>query len=161
MKKSAHIFFGHEEHYELMISEEQDIQLTADVDGAVTVYDVTGGTKPERKLLYTNPDTSAQMTTDAMFQESEILGYEYLIFTVTSTSGDYEVEEWCEIEPLKAHSGQFVISMPANSALWARKVYRSSGAVKPSVNVYSLGTTTENRDYCIIKKVECVKGVKA
>lgn len=161
MTKEGGIRFSGDEYYKILVDEEGSISLTADVDGEETVYDVTGGAKPERKLLYTNPDTTVQMTTDALFQESEILGYEYLIFTVTSTGGDYEVEEWCEIEPLKAHNGQFVISMPTSNALWARKVYRSSGAVKPSASVYDQGKTTENRDYCIIKKVECVKGVKA
>lgn len=161
MIKEGGLRFSGKEHYSIFIDEENNISMVAEVDGVTTEYDVSGGAKPERKLLYTNPDTTVQMTTDTLFQESEIAGYEYLIFTVTSTGGDYEVEEWCEIEPLKAHNGQFVISMPANNALWARKVYRSSGAVKPSAAVYNLGTTTENRDYCIIKKVECVKGVKA
>ena len=160
MKKSACIFFGHEEHYELMINEEQEIQLTADVDGVVTEYDVTGGGGGvERKLLYTNPDPTAQMTDDTLFMETEIEGYDFLAFTVTTTTGNFEVEEWCEIEPLKALSGQFIISIPAGGYLYARKIYRSGGAVKPSVSVYEIGKTTGDRNMCIVKKVEAVKGV--
>lgn len=143
------------------IDEEKNITLTADIDGEVTEYDVTGGGgKIERKLLYTNPNTGIEMSTDSMFEESEIEGYEYLIFTVTDTSGSYEVEEWCEIAPLKNHGGQFIVSMPISGELYGRKVYRSSGAVKPSAGVYKIGATTENRNACIIKTVECVKGIQ-
>lgn len=131
--------------------------IKAEIDGEEKDYTLGGGV--ERKLLYTNPDTTSQMTDVTMFQESEIEGYQYLCFTVTDTSGSFEVEEWCEIEPLKNHSGQFIISMPIGSKLYGRKVYRSNGAVKPSVGVYEIGKTTENRDACIIKTIECVKGV--
>ena len=118
------------------------------------------GESIERKLLYTNPDTSVEMTTDTMFNESEILDYQYLVFTVTDTSGSFEVEEWCEIAPLKDHNGQFAVSIPMDNELWVRKVYRSSGAVKPSASVYAIGKTTQDKTKCIIKTVECVKGVK-
>ena len=158
MKRQGAIRFSKNEYYEIN-ADDGNITLKTIIDDTETEYDVTGGTPPERKLLYTNPDTSAQMEAVTLFQESEILGYEYLVFTVTNTAGDYAVEEWCEIEPLRTHAGQFVISMPASSALYARKIYRSSGAVKNSVSVYNLGTTNENRDYCIVAKVECVKGV--
>lgn len=118
---------------------------------------VEAGSGIEKKLLYTNPDTSQEMTGVTLFNESEIEGYDYLCFTVTDTSNSYEVKEWCEIEPLKAHGGQFIISMPISGGLYGRKVYRSSGAVKPSTAVYELGKTTENRSLCIIKTVEAIK----
>lgn len=118
------------------------------------------GNAIDKKLLYTNPDTSIEMTGDTLFNESEIEGFEYLIFTVTDTSNSFEVEEWCEIAPLKSHSGQFVVSLPENNELWVRKVYRSNGAVKPSASVYALGKTTQDKSMCIIKTVECVKGVQ-
>ena len=112
---------------------------------------------PKRKLLFENPDTSQEMSGITLFNESELEGYDYISFIVTSTSGDYEVEELCEIAPLKAHSGQFVVSMPITDALYCRKIYRSAGAVKVSTAVYDLGKTTGNKAYCIIKKVEAVK----
>lgn len=134
-------------------------KITATVDGVETEYSLGGGGGVEKKLLYTNPDPTSQMTTDTMFMESEIEGYQYLCFTVTDTTDSFEVEEWCEIEPLKARGGQFIVSLPTNGTLYGRKVYRSNGAVKPSAGVYEIGKTTENRNACIIKTVECVKGV--
>lgn len=128
--------------------------IKAVVDGVETEYSLGSG---ERKLLYTNPDTSIEMSGDTLFNESEILGYQYLIFTVTDTTGSFEVEEWCEIAPLHDHSGQFAISLPMNNELWVRKVYRNSGAVKPSTSVYAIGKTTQDKSMCIITKVECAK----
>ena len=125
-------------------------------DGYVLV-DATGGGGIERKRLYDNPDTSVEMTGATLFQEAEIEGYTYLSFIVTSTGGSVEVEEICEIEPLKALGGQFVISLPASGTLYCRKVYRSSGAVKPSTSVYEIGKTTGDKNYCIIKSVDAVK----
>lgn len=134
--------------------------LKAVVDGEEKEYTLgEGGSGVERKRLYTNPDTTIEQSTDAMFQESEIEGYQYLAFIVTDTTGSYEVEEWCEIAPLKTHGGQFIISMIVSGELYGRKIYRSSGAVKPSTGVYKLGATTENRNVCIIKSVDAVKGV--
>lgn len=160
IKKQGGIRFNGSEYYEINVQDE-NISLLADVDGTSTEYDVTGGGGGgiERKSLYVNPDTSAQMTGDTLFQESEIEGYQYLIFTVTNTAESFEVEEWCEIAPLKEHGGQFVISFPAGGSLWVRKIYRSGGAVKPSVSVFSIGTTNENRDMCIVKSIEAAKGV--
>ena len=136
----------------------EDIKLTTIINGEVTEYDVTGGGGGiERKRLYDNPDITVEMTGNTMFQETEIEGYTYLSFIVTSTDGSVEVEELCEIEPLKALSGQFVISLPANGTLYYRKVYRSSGAVKPSTSVYEVGKTTGDKNYCIIKSVDAVK----
>lgn len=161
MTKEAIIFFGNDEHYDLKVAGDA-ITLDVDKDGTHTSYDVTGGGGGgiESKTLYTNPDISQRMSGDTiLFAESEIEGYEFLVFTITTTSGDFEVREWCEIAPLKSHSGQFIVSIPIGSTLYGRKVYRTSGNVKPSVGVYELGKTTENRDACIIKTVECVKGV--
>lgn len=123
-------------------------------DSYVTV-DAESGSK--RKLLFENPDISQEMSGITLFEERELEGYDYISFIVTSTTGDYEVEELCEIVPLKAHGGQFVVSMPVSNALYCRKIYRSSGAVKVSAAVYDLGKTTGNKAYCIIKKVEAVK----
>ena len=125
-------------------------------DSYVTV-DAAGGGGIERKLLFTNPDITQEMTNTSLFEEAEIEGYDYLAFTVTNTSGSWEVEEWCEIEPLKSNSGQFIISMPVNGNPYGRKIYRTSGTVKASTNVYKLGATTEDRSACIVKKVEAVK----
>ena len=111
----------------------------------------------KRKLLFENPDITQEMAGISLFEESELEGYDYISFIITSTSGDYEVEEVCEIEPLKAHGGQFVVSMPAGGALYCRKIYRSSGSVKVSTAVYDLGKTTGDKAYCIIKKAEAVK----
>ena len=97
------------------------------------------------------------MPSTDLFNESEIEGYDYLAFTLTTTSGDWEVEEWCEIAPLKIHSGQFIVSMPEGANPYGRKIYRSSGIVKASTNVYKLGATTENRALCIVKSVDAVK----
>lgn len=130
------------------------------VEGGVETEYSLGSGGVERKRLYTNPDISVEMTTDTLFNESEILEYQYLVFTVTDTSNSFEVEEWCEIAPLKQRSGQFAISMPVDNELWVRKVYRSSGNVKPSAAAYALGKTTQDKSKCIIKTVECVKGVK-
>lgn len=121
------------------------------------LVDAEGGASIERKELYVNPDTSIEMTGDTLFMESEIEGYDFLAFVVTDTTGSFEVEEWCEIEPLKAHDGQFVISMPNSGPLYCRKVYRSAGAVKPSVAVYDIGKTTGDKNFCIIKSVDAVK----
>lgn len=127
-----------------------------DIEGGVeTTYDIGGGSG--RKLLYTNPDPTAQMSTDAMFNASELEGYTFIEFIVTNTAGEYEVKELCEIAPLKAHSGQFVISLPVSNALWVRKIYRSSGAIKPSTGVYEIGKTTEDRNQCIVKEAYAVK----
>lgn len=115
------------------------------------------GGKIERKRLYDNPDTTQQMTTDTLFTESEILDYDFLAFMVTNTEGSIEVEEWCEIAPLHDASGQFVISNPTGSSLYARKVYRTGGNVKPSAGVYDLGATTQDKNQCIIKYVDAVK----
>lgn len=134
-----------------------NMTLTKEEEGQETEYIIGEGI--ETKLLYTNPNTTTEMTTETMFLESEIEGYQYLVFTITDTTGAYEVKEWCEIEPLKRQSGQFAISMPINGGLYVRKVYRSNGNVKPSAGVYSIGTTTEDRTACIIKTVEAVKGV--
>ena len=130
--------------------------VTSDIDGVVTKYSLGGGT-PERKRLYTNPDTSIQQGSVTLFNTSEDEGYKYLIFTITNTAGDYDVEEWCELEPLKAHAGQFVVSYPINNKLLCRKIYRTQGTVKTSVNVYNLGTTEEDRNGCIVKYVDAVK----
>lgn len=126
-------------------------------NGVESEYSLGSGV--ERKSLYTNPDISVEMTTDTLFNESEILDYQYLVFTVTDTINSFEVEEWCEIAPLKEHSGQFAISIPVDNELWVRKVYRSGGAVKPSASVYALGKTTQDKTKCIIKSVDAVKGV--
>ena len=161
MKKAGGIRFSFDEYYGIVV-EDENITLTAEKDGTTTEYDVTGGGggKIEKKRLYTNPDTTVEMSTDGMFDESEIEGYQYLLFTVTDTAGSYTVEEWCEIAPLKTHGGQFVVSMPIGGVLYVRKIYRSSGAVKPSTGVYEIGKTTENRAACIIKSVDAVKGVQ-
>lgn len=119
------------------------------------LVDAESGSK--RKLLFENPDTSQEMTGITLFEESELDGFDYISFIVTSTSGDYEVEELCEIEPLKTRSGQFVVSMPTSDHLYCRKIYRSAGAVKVSTSVYDLGKTTGDKAYCIIKKAEAVK----
>ena len=144
------------EYYSVNIDGE-NITMETEINGVKKDYDVTGGPQIERKNLYINPNPTAQQTTDTLFMETEIEGFDYLAFTVTDITNDYEVEEWCEIEPLKAHSGQFVISTPIAGGLYARKVSRSFGAVKPSASVYELGKTTENRDFCIIKSVDAVK----
>ena len=125
-------------------------------DGVETTYDIKGGGE-NRKLLYTNPDPTAQMSTEAMFNESDLDGYTYIEFVVTNTAAQYEVKELCEIEPLKGHGGQFVISYPTSSGLWVRKIYRSSGGVKPGVGVYDIGKTTEDRTQCIVKEAYAVK----
>lgn len=157
--KTAGIRFSMTEYYEIGV-EDSNITLTSEIDGVTTEYDVTGGGGIERKRLYTNPDTTIEMSTDNLFAESEIEGYDYLAFIVTDTTGSYEVEEWCEIAPLKAHGGQFIISMPISGTLYGRKIYRSSGNVKPSAGVYEIGKTTENRNACIVKSVDCVKVVE-
>lgn len=155
VQKKAGIRFTQEDYIEVNMD---DMKITEVTPEGSTEYSIGSGL--DIKTLYTNPDTSVQMTTDALFQEADILGYEYLIFTVTDTANSYEVKEWCEIEPLRTHNGQFAISMSVDGDLWCRKVYRSSGAVKPSAGVYPIGKTTENRNACIIKSVECVKGVQ-
>ena len=131
--------------------------VTSIVDGESTVYEMGG--EIERKLLYTNPDTTIEMTGADMFAESELEGYDYIEFIVTDTDGSYEVKELCEIAPLKAHGGQFVVSMPFTGALYVRKIYRGSGMVKPSTGVYDIGKTTGDRTKCIIKEAYAVKGV--
>ena len=158
--KTAGIRFSMTEYYEVGV-ENNNITLTSEIDGVTTEYDVTGGGGGiERKRLYTNPDTTIEMTGDTLFAESEIEGYDYLAFIVTDTSESYEVEEWCKIEPLKTHGGQFIISMPISGTLYGRKIYRTSGNVKPSAGVYELGKTVENRNACIVKSVDCVKVVE-
>lgn len=156
MERKAGIRFNMENYVAIDMD---SMTLTEVTPEETKTYEI-GGADIEKKRLYTNPDTSVQMTADTLFVESEIEGYQYLVFVVTDIAGTYEVEEWCEIAPLKEHSGQFVISMPISDGLWARKIYRSSGNVKPSVNVYKIGATTENRDACIVKFVDAVKGVK-
>ena len=127
--------------------------VTEELNGETTVYELGG----ERKLLYTNPDPTIEMQAEELFLESEILDYKYLCFVVTDTTNTWEVEELCEIAPLKSHSGQFVISIPYNGDLYYRKVYRSAGKVLPSAKVYKVGATTEDRNACIIKYVYAVK----
>ena len=144
------------EHYAFIDLDPAVRTVTETVGDETTVYTLNSGI--ERKRLYTNPDTSVEMVEETLFLESEIEGYQFLAFVLTTTTGDYEVEEWCEIEPLKTHGGQFIVSMPLGG-LFGRKVYRTSGLVKPSVKVYELGKTTENRALCIIKSVDAVKGV--
>lgn len=155
MVKKAGIRFNQEDY---ILVDMESKKITETTPEGEMEYAIGSGL--EYKTLYTNPNPAEQMSTATLFQEGEILGYDYLIFTVTDVANTYEVKEWCEIEPLKAHGGQFVISMPLSNALYCRKVYRSSGAVKPSAAVYDIGKTTENRDACIIKSVECVKGVR-
>lgn len=122
------------------------------------LVDAAGGGGIERKRIYNNPDTTQQMTTDTLFSESEILDYDFLAFKVTNTEGSIEVEEWCEIEPLHHAGGQFVISNPVvGGGLYVRKIYRSSGNVKPSASVFDIGTTTQDKNQCIIKSVDAVK----
>ena len=125
-------------------------------DSYVTV-DASGGGGIERKLLWENPDPSQEMDGSTMFEESELEGYTYIAFTVATTGGNVITEEWCEIEPLKAAGGQFIVSQPHNGKLYGRKIYRSSGAVKASTAVYELGKTIEDRSTCIVTKVEAVK----
>ena len=120
------------------------------------LVDASGGTI-ERKRLWDNPNPNVEMTDVDMFNESELEGYDYIAFTITSTNSDYDVEEWCEIAPLKAHGGQFVISYPITNTLYCRKIYRSSGVVRPSTWVYDIGKTTGDKNYCIIKSVDAVK----
>ena len=131
--------------------------LTEVKDGESTEYSIGGGV--EKKLLYTNPDPTVEMTGADMFAESDLDGYDYIEFIVTDTAGTYEVKELCEIAPLKTHGGQFVVSMPVTGALYVRKIYRGSGMVKPSTGVYDIGKTTGDRTMCIIKEAYAVKGV--
>ena len=152
----AGIRFSQTEYFEVGY-DGTNITLSSDINGTKTDYDIGGGGGIERKSLYINPDPTQEMSTDTMFQESEIEGYDFLAFLVTDTSGSYEVEEWCEIAPLKAHGGQFIISMPTSGTLYGRKIYRSSGAVKASIGVYEIGKTVENRAACIVKSVDAVK----
>lgn len=121
------------------------------------LVDAAGGGGIERKRIYNNPDTTQQMTADTLFPESVILDYDYLAFTVTNTDGSIEVEEWCEIEPLHDAQGQFVVSNPVSDGLYVRKIYRSGGNVKPSTSVFNIGTTTQDKNQCIIKSVDAVK----
>lgn len=147
------------EHYVFIDLDPAVRTVTETVGDETKVYTLN---EVERKRLFTNPDISIEMVDEVLFAESEIEGYQYLAFVLTTTSGDYEVEEWCEIEPLKNHGGKFVVSMPGTGGvgdIFCRKIYRSSGEVKPSVKVYELGKTTENREYCIIKSVDAIKGV--
>lgn len=163
MIKNAGIRFNKETYIEIGADLEDMSKSTIKtvVDGTETNYNLEGGGgRIEKKSLYVNPHPSVEMSTDTMFDESEIEGYQYLLFVVTDTSGSFEVEEWCEIAPLKTHGGQFIVSMPISGTLYGRKVYRSSGAVKPSAGVYEIGKTTENRNACIIKSVDAVKGVE-
>ena len=120
------------------------------------LVDASGG-GIERKRLYDNPDISQEQGSVNLFKEAEIEGYDYLAFTITNTSGTWEVEEWCEIAPLKSRSGQFIVSMPVEGVIYGRKIYRSNGIVKTSINVYKLGATTEDRTTCIVKSVDAVK----
>ena len=121
------------------------------------MVDSEGGGEVERKRIYTNPDPTVEMTGDALFNVPDTDGYNYLSFIVTSTDGATEIEEICELAPLKQLSGQFIISMPGADALYGRKVYRTAGVVKPSVSVYNLGQTTGDRNYCIIKSIDALK----
>lgn len=145
------------DHYAFIDLDPAVRTLTETVGDDTTVYELKGGI--ERKRLYTNPNTSVEMVEETLFAESEIEGYQFLAFVLTSVTGEYEVEEWCEIGPLKSHGGQFIVSMPISGGLFGRKVYRTAGNVKPSVKVYELGKTTENREVCIIKSVDAIKGV--
>ena len=150
-KRIAGIRFNSDDYIEINMDDKSLIEVTSD---GTTEYSIGGSAK---KLLYTNPNTTAEMSTGTMFNESELEGYAYIEFVVTNTSGEYEVKELCEIAPLKAHSGQFVISYPVSGGLYARKIYRSNGAVKPSANVYDFGKTTEDRTQCIVKEAYAVK----
>lgn len=156
MKKIAGVLMEQEHYYEVGV-EDENITLKTVIDGNETEYEVSGGGGVERKNLYVNPDTSAEMTGDTLFLEEDIIGYDYLAFTITTTSGAYDVEEWCEIEPLRANAGQFAVSIPIDGVLFCRKVYRSGGAVKPSTAVYEIGKTTGDRANCIIASVDAVK----
>lgn len=120
------------------------------------LIDGSGG-EIERKSLYINENPSQEMTNTSLFNESEIDGYDYLAFTLTNTEGSWTVEEWCEIAPLKDRGGQFIVSMVHDGNLYGRKIYRTSGVVKASTNVYKLGATTEDRSLCIVKSVDAVK----
>ena len=153
LKRIAGIRFNSEDYIEVNMD---DSKLTEITPEGTTEYSISGGSG-NRKLLYTNPNPSAQMSTDTMFMESELEGYTFIEFVVTNTTNEYEVKELCEIAPLKAHSGQFVISLPTSNSLWVRKIYRSSGAVKPSAGVYDIGKTTEDRNQCIVKEAYAVK----
>ena len=124
-------------------------------NGVKTTYNL-GGATPERKRLYTNPNTSLEQGSVTLFNTTEDEGYTYLIFTVTNTSGDYDVEEWCELQPLKEHAGQFVVSYPIHNKLLCRKIYRTQGTVKTSGKVYNLGTTEEDNTACIVKYVDAI-----
>lgn len=111
----------------------------------------------ERKSLYINEDPTQEQGGINLFEESELEGYDFIAFTLTTTDNSWEVEEWCEIAPLKNHGGQFIVSMPVGGNLYGRKIYRSNGIVKTSVNVYKLGATTEDRSACIVKSADAVK----
>ena len=155
--KYAGIRFNPETYVEIgaNLNDFSNSTVTSDINGVVTEYTLSG-TTPERKRLYTNPDTSMQQGSITLFNTTEDEGYSYLIFTVTNTAGDYDVEEWCELQPLREHSGQFVISYPINNKLLCRKIYRTQGTVKTSAKVYNLGTTEEDNSACIVKYVEAI-----
>ena len=152
----AGVRFSQKEYFEIGYDGE-NITLSSDINGTKTDYDISGGGGIERKRLYTNPDTAQEMSGASLFDEAEIEGYDYLAFIITTTGNAWTVEEWCEIEPLKERGGQFIISMPHEAGLYGRKIYRSSGVVKASNNVYKLGATTEDRSVCIVKSVDAVK----
>ena len=156
--RTAGIRFDQEHYVQINanLTEFADSIIESEINGTKAIYNLGGGT-PERKRLYTNPDTSVQQGTITLFNTSEDEGYKYLIFTITNTAGDYDVEEWCELEPLRTHAGQFVISYPIHNKLLCRKIYRTQGTVKTSSNVYNLGTTEEDRSGCIVKYVDAVK----
>lgn len=152
LKRIAGIRFNKEDYIEVNMDDKTLTEINPD---GTTEYSISGGS--DRKLLYTNPDPTVQMTSDTIFEESELEGYTFIEFVVTNTAGEFEVKELCEIAPLKALSGQFVISLPSSGSLWCRKIYRSQGAVKPSLGVYDIGKTTEDRTQCIVKEVYAVK----
>ena len=152
----AGVRFSQKAYFEIGYDGE-NITLSSDINGTKTDYDIGGGGGIERKSLYVNPDTSQEMGSVSLFEESEIEGYDFLAFTLTTTSGAWEVEEWCEIAPLKVHSGQFIVSMPSGGNPYGRKIFRSSGVVKTSQNVYKLGDTIEDKSLCIVKSVDAVK----
>lgn len=149
--KQAGIYFNNKDYIEINMETKT---LTEIANGETIEYRINNG---GRKLLYENPDTTIQMTSVVMFNESELEGYDYIEFTVTDTSGAFEVKELCEIAPLKEHSGQFVISFPNNNNLFVRKIYRTNGTVKPSTSVYELGKTTEDKTQCIVKCAYAVR----
>lgn len=123
---------------------------------AYTPVSVNVPSLPEVITLYENSNPTQEMASETLFtlEELNTLGISEVEFVVSDTDGITTSFQRFNTEMLSSgNQGAIILTGGSSDNLHGRKIYRTSGVVKNSVNVYKLGATTEDRTQSIILNV--------